>query len=813
MFLSTFFRESFVAAQGEGEPEPSINGVGYDELTAAQIRSDLQSALQDTQKCGLMLWGDGIDSKLDVTAKVLEEIFGNDGILRISGSSYSRRIPLGALLFLVSDISEIETKSDIEIFLELKKKIIGSGPKKAALVSQATNLDERSTQILCQLASVGAIYLVLLNDDVETIGTAFRHLINKQELHVVGNSVFSRTAMSDYLSKRLNGYLTPRVIASYWLKSRGDLEKIEQLLRQDLDTGRLSQISGVWVFVGSGSTSDGRTEEFFDTWTQMGTRAGAEITSSDSFGILNSKVRPQGNAALAWQPSKTVLESRRENLNVLLDALAAGEFDYAHRVIQEFESEMLDVDDASLTEVASSVELVKQIIGLHVESPQEKNDHCQDIYLEQNRTFNWFSSIAQGIGLETPYVDTSDAGITACVSDIRWSNESDQILGVLCVAHQWSVQGYRSSANKLLTWATRQMERFSMFQNDASYRILFPCMVFLAHDVAFRLYNIDLSLAIDSLVLDGPQADATAILYTFVFAGYRAIRVADIDLAEHMACLVEANGSGIELVARVPLIGQLAVFLMTLKSEDQEHELVVGLEKFNELPVSNHEWMLTILFYQLRLALGTGKVNSQRIHELALLAHSKNKHSSTFELCALQLAAGNELAPEVFSETMARGTNDMLCSALISLKNTIVDDDGSQQLKARFKLAQLGQGFQIAALLHGETQIHSMLTRRVHRALESYKQSVTRFGTKPRTYTDFEGSNEQMPWAQLLTSREKTIAKFAASGLRNSEIASLCQISVRTVEGHLYQVHAKLNIRNRRELTALVNLDKSVDEI
>ncbi len=52
----------------------------------------------------------------------------------------------------------------------------------------------------------------------------------------------------------------------------------------------------------------------------------------------------------------------------------------------------------------------------------------------------------------------------------------------------------------------------------------------------------------------------------------------------------------------------------------------------------------------------------------------------------------------------------------------------------------------------------------------------------------------------LLSRREQDVARMAAAGRTNAEIAEHLVVSVRTVESHLYQVYAKLGARSRTEL-------------
>lgn len=58
-------------------------------------------------------------------------------------------------------------------------------------------------------------------------------------------------------------------------------------------------------------------------------------------------------------------------------------------------------------------------------------------------------------------------------------------------------------------------------------------------------------------------------------------------------------------------------------------------------------------------------------------------------------------------------------------------------------------------------------------------------------------------WLQPLTPREREIAGMVVDGLSNASIARHHCISVRTVEGHLNQVYAKLHVRGRWELSRL----------
>ncbi|MCZ2402961.1 AAA family ATPase [Paenarthrobacter sp. Z7-10] len=75
-------------------------------------------------------------------------------------------------------------------------------------------------------------------------------------------------------------------------------------------------------------------------------------------------------------------------------------------------------------------------------------------------------------------------------------------------------------------------------------------------------------------------------------------------------------------------------------------------------------------------------------------------------------------------------------------------------------------------------------------AQQRIRSSVQRLGGVKQSSED----------GQALTAREQEVASWAAAGVSNREIAAKMSISVRTVEGHLYQVYGKLQVTNRAEL-------------
>ena len=89
----------------------------------------------------------------------------------------------------------------------------------------------------------------------------------------------------------------------------------------------------------------------------------------------------------------------------------------------------------------------------------------------------------------------------------------------------------------------------------------------------------------------------------------------------------------------------------------------------------------------------------------------------------------------------------------------------------------------IRAAMAGDTLISPQVTVRLLRHL-SARTSAT----------------SDRPGPEVLTARERDVARLVATGRSNAEIAADLHISVGTVKGHLAGIHARLATRNRVEI-------------
>ncbi|MFZ3454193.1 helix-turn-helix transcriptional regulator [Arthrobacter sp. 7Tela_A1] len=116
-----------------------------------------------------------------------------------------------------------------------------------------------------------------------------------------------------------------------------------------------------------------------------------------------------------------------------------------------------------------------------------------------------------------------------------------------------------------------------------------------------------------------------------------------------------------------------------------------------------------------------------------------------------------------------------------------------------------------AAALGHELLAHETGERALEVASGAGDRATVRFIHRSRRLQsgEGEGDGEVEDCLRGLTTRERVIARHAAAGTTNKMIASELSISVRTVEGHLYQIYSKLHVGSRRELARLIASSKA----
>ncbi|MFF2030191.1 LuxR C-terminal-related transcriptional regulator [Arthrobacter sp. NPDC058192] len=170
-----------------------------------------------------------------------------------------------------------------------------------------------------------------------------------------------------------------------------------------------------------------------------------------------------------------------------------------------------------------------------------------------------------------------------------------------------------------------------------------------------------------------------------------------------------------------------------------------------------------------------------------------------FETLALCLALGDtDSAPRLLE--LRAGLEGPRPAAVCAYAAAISTDDAADHLEAA-KTCEAAELWAFAALAY-DAAAHAYRdagdTLRERMANSQRKRCLDRADDLPGEET---ARNDDS--LGILTRRERDIVALAVRGLTDRQIAAELQVSVRTVEGHLYRSYAKLNVKGREQLPGI----------
>ncbi|MHA7209812.1 LuxR C-terminal-related transcriptional regulator [Arthrobacter sp. MDT1-65] len=215
-------------------------------------------------------------------------------------------------------------------------------------------------------------------------------------------------------------------------------------------------------------------------------------------------------------------------------------------------------------------------------------------------------------------------------------------------------------------------------------------------------------------------------------------------------------------------------------------------------PAPGVPWMVRRLTSQLQLSsLGLREAKSEAAQQLQVLGQrDRERGASLFELSAFtsSVRLGNTGALAELSDVAARVQGPFARLSEMFAKG-IAHRDAEVLLQAMELAAAAGdQNF-------GRDAARSALS--AAQAMGN-KSTVREVQQRARQVLVNETSGGPMSQLESLTARESEIAQLAAGGYANREIADIMCVSVRTIEGHLYQIYSKLHVSSRLQLAELL---------
>ncbi|OBH89283.1 hypothetical protein A5678_14600 [Mycobacterium sp. E2733] len=198
-----------------------------------------------------------------------------------------------------------------------------------------------------------------------------------------------------------------------------------------------------------------------------------------------------------------------------------------------------------------------------------------------------------------------------------------------------------------------------------------------------------------------------------------------------------------------------------------------------------------------------GEMTAARTHVMQAVQIAENAGMHAVELRARHTAVRfGDPSHAARLEKLAKILNTPLAEAVAAHARALAKHDAGLVDAAARRFAELGA---LALAADASAQAAGEYARRGDRAkkFESLLQTCSLAGRCGLRSPAVKAAARPLPFS----SRERQIAMLVVTGLSNRQIAEQLVVSVRTVEGHLYRLFAKLGISNRDQLISLLSRD------
>lgn len=812
---------------------PTIDDDGC--VNHVDLALNLGKILRNEGVAGAVIEGErGSGKRHAIETAVSREAYAGT-VYRLAGTRYGQEIEFGALHFLLFDLQDDQIVSPIIVFSELRKCFEGGPSKPLFIIENLTFMDQWSITVLSQLVQAGLIRIFVIDDKETSLNEDIHALVRSEALQHWRVLPLTFTETENRINASTGLSPSPLATATLWTYSEGNAEWLDAVMDDGLEQGSLIRSTDSLLIATDGIVAGRRMLEVARSWLDRLSpvqRQVMEIVACDGI-IPPRQLEPEQLAEIDPLYERGLLEYVREPAagvrlasrvlgNCLRNMLAVGRrVGHGRRPEIQIHFNTASVSSATLDSQQLSSTGFEQYVRDMVQAGRGKQALLR-VSQERSRSFG---NLPDGLSDHSGPCELTGDGLNVLSLELRLALQTGDLalIGLLIPVIDSARSGFRlhhASSHELHAAAATLLEALARCNRDAETAELItwltevclqriiqgteletePCFPrtirsFLAAFLTLGEWDSCRDLA--AWVLNSQLRDPHVIAFANIVEGILAAVAGDCETARTRLVPVERQ--------------------LSLTGPPEDHRAIAGILAYCQITTGFSADAARILppdataaarstcfgwvaqFFWIAAVSKTYSPDSGRLRLLALLDDKANQKGSMFRLHALAhlLRMGDLNAASELQEA-CHGNRSIFAEAYGLLARGVLDKSSAPIVRGLQMLTDFGFAEYAA---EPENHLHRLISpsqrRMIARSRSLHRRSIA-VGAEEQ-----EGTLDQVGVFDLLTKRERFVAAAAARGLSNLEIADKASVSVRTVEGHLYQVYSKLTIQGRSELHSL----------
>lgn len=733
------------------------------------LKRELVTLLGDQDNLSIFVLGPAGSGRHFLVNQAVDNADVRESVQSVTGTKFSFRLPYGAIQFLLSGLPEHVEMTHATVFTELFRVFSRNDQKMWLLVDNAAFIDRATLAVLSQLVMAGKFRMMIFGEHLAALPQELSILSSLPSSATIELAQASREELRDIVHE-ITGFMASSYLTAVLHEtSQGRLGEVRTLLQQNMELGRIRVSQGTLVVVPEGLTSERTTQH------AMKNHAGPlfskqrelldDLYSTNSMEISMFSQEAKRNLDQLIDSGVVVLDpdlpkihgeatgTERHHSSLVAPEIING--NPVRAALSANRDSRIGFPEMAAEWIEETTALLAS--GLHVQALRHFRDGPSG---EQYRSWN-----RTGSRFEYEHAALASA-VLACNGQTL---EADQYL-------DWLVE----------TWWT---EKNSYGASTT------PNLVDLFHSNVLTAAILLGRWSLARRIIDGELNNLDPANYSLAKGFEAVLNVLAGNASPRTLDELRSNSLG----TRFPVHAEFmqSVFALGQIFGGSNATAASNIVKKSETTFTDGYSALGWWSIFMQVLANSSETQSQD-EFLYLASEAAEAGDSVARLYAVACAVRNGHFESVpLLERLAQGSKSASAHGFhqvaIGLKT------GSQWDLVTGLRAVAGSGF---GLYTSDwcNQFYSILSGQPRRA--ALRISPASMGS----YSIKDGKHGQNGiLQQLLTKSEFRVATAVAQGMSNREIAQREGVSVRTVEGHLYQTYSKLNIANRRQLNRIVH--------